>query len=159
MSSLASHGARLVLPLRRLQVVPDLAETPSRHLDLVERPAPAVTAWCAQIRASREAAVLVEGTGRVAALSGEAARLWEVDSDAAVGVRLLDLLTVVDFTQSAAPLADAEMHVPPLRALFHGRLTRGLVRLRSQDGSLATYDAVGVPLDGGVGALGFLQPV
>jgi PAS domain-containing protein len=159
-STAAEAGARLVLPLRRLHAVPEPSTTVApRRLDLDERPAPAVAAWATQVRASREAAVLVDATGRVVALSDEAARQWGVGADAAVGVRLLDLLTVVDFTEGAVALADAEMHVPPLRALFSGRMARGLVRVRTGAGALATYDVVGVPLESGVGAVGFVQLV
>ena len=113
--------------------------------------------WADQVRSAEEACLLVDGAGRVTALSRAAALLLQTDPVACTGVRLLDLLTVVDFTETGVPLADPLPAVPPLRSLASGRLTRGLVRVRLPRGTTPTLDVVGVPVTGG--ALAFLSEV
>ena len=92
-------------------------------------------------------------------MSAAAGGLMELQPDGCVGALLLDLVYMVDFTQTGLPLVDAELSAPPLRALRSGRLARGLVRLRLPLSGTLTLDVVGVPLAGGSGALAFLSRV
>lgn len=140
----------LVLPLRRLEP-PPLART--LHLD----PPAALEAWTARVREADEACLLVDAAGRVAAMSDSCSAALGFAKGATTGALLLDLVTMVDFTTAGVPVEDPEVQAPPLRALSSGRLTRGLVRLRA-GATTRTYDVVGVPLAGGVGALGFVAP-
>jgi PAS domain-containing protein len=152
-------GGKLVLPLRQLDPPP----TPfpdtraARHLvrDLEVVPTGALAHWATTARVADEPCLVLDADGRVAALSAGAAELLSVTATAAAGALLVDLVTALDFTASAAPEADLERSLPPLRALG-GVLARGLVRLRQPDGRLVTYDVVSAPLDGGVGSLSFL---
>jgi hypothetical protein len=165
MSTATAPGSRLVLGLRRLEPEVARVDPPpaplhfprSVHLDNL--PAECLASWARQVRDAVEPSLVIDAAGRVAALSPSAAVLLCVDPVAALGERLLDLLVLVDFTETGVPLLDPEMHAPPLRALRSGRLTRALVRLRLPLGSLATYDMVGVPLAHGAGAVAFLTEV
>lgn len=165
MSTATSPGSRLVLGLRRLEpevVRVDPVPAPllfprAIHLDNLH--AECLASWARQVRDAVEPSLVIDAAGRVAAVSSSAAALLSVDTVAAIGARLLDLLVLVDFTESGVPLLDPEMSAPPLRALRSGRLTRALVRLRLPLGSLATYDMVGVPLAHGAGAVAFLTEV
>lgn len=165
--STATAGSRLVLGLHRLA---DLPQQPQAlHLDAAHlnghsngHSAPAaehLASWARQVREAVEPSLVVDADGRIAAVSPGAAVLLGVDPAACTGVRLLDLVVMVDFTQTGVPLVDAEMSAPPLRALRSGRMSRGLVRLRLPRGTMPTYDVVGVPLAHGAGALAFFTEV
>ena len=113
--------------------------------------------WLTQVRTADEACLLLDGAGRVVAMSDAAGAVLAVDPRACVGACLADLLVVIDFTETGVPLPDTRAALPPLRSLSSGRLTRGLVRLRLPLGTTPTLDVVGVPVSGG--ALGFLSEV
>lgn len=167
MSVAARPGARLLLPLHELTLVPvpvqpaPLSRVLALHrmVDLDQPPATSLTAWCAQVREAHEPCLAVDADGRVVALSVSGAALLGAEIHACLGVRLLDLVVMVDFTATGVPLLDPEMCTPPLRALRSRRLTRGLVRLRLTDGRTPTFDVVGVPLADGSGALGYFTEV
>ena len=154
--ALHRRGPQLVLPLRRLapgqvprQVVP--APTLAPVSASLER-------WLTCVRQTAEACLLLDGTGRVAAVSDAAAVLLDGPGDA-VGRPLADVVTALDFTAAGTPDPVPEQALVPLRALRTGALARGLLRLRRPDGGVATYDVVAVPLADLGGALAFLQPV
>lgn len=151
-----AERSSLVLPLRRLAPAPPKVP---RLLHLDGRPSPSVSRWVEQVRDGAECALLVDADGRVAALSLGAAAMLGLDPARSTGALLRDLVRLVDFTTAGLDLADPERHLPPLRAQTTGRMARGLVRLRLPHGAVPTYDAVGVPLAGGAGALGFLSEV
>lgn len=157
----AASGARLVLPLRRLEpeTVQTLPPVVQRTLDLDAHGTGPVAGWVGAVRASQEACLLLETDGRVAAASEAAGPVLGTTASAAVGARFVDLVTAVDFTSGAAPAQELERSIPPLRALTTGGLARGLLRLRSSSGTLVTYDVVAVPLAGQSGALAFFLPV
>lgn len=153
------QGSRLVMPLLRLAGEhPAAAPAPvpvrrTLHLDAVSE---GLVAWAARVREAEEACLLLDDQGRVAAMSREGGALLGLHPSASVGALLLDLVLAVDFTAAAVPLPDPAPKVPPLRALASGSLARGLVRVRRGE-LLATYDVVGVPVQGG--ALAFLTEV
>jgi hypothetical protein len=175
----AEQGPHMMMPLLRLAPPPDEARDDTRDAtpDITGRidggPAPRIprlldlddptdtglAAWVVRIREASEACLVIDRTGRVAAMSGCGGQLLSVDPVAAVGVLLLDLVVLVDFTSTGIPIADPDLQLPPLRALKSGGMARGLVRLRRPHGGLGTYDIVGVPLTGRVGALAFLVEV
>lgn len=169
MSTATAQGSRLVLGLRRLtpevalDIVPADPVPAPLHFPRTEqvdsRPAECLASWARQVRDAVEPSFVIDADARVAAMSPGAGALLGLNPVAAVGSRLLDLLVLVDFTETGVPLRDPEMSAPPLRALRSGRLTRALVRLRLPLGSLPTYDVVGIPLAHGAGAVAFLTEV
>ena len=145
----------LVLPLRRLEPVPEQPPVPrTLHLDGT----PLLDDWATRVRAAAEAMLLVDAGGRRLAVSDSCAVLRGLDGDAAAGAMLLDVVEVVDFTAAAVPVPDPDLQLAPLRALVTGRLGRSLVRLRTGT-STRSYDVVGIPLSDGAGAVGFLAAV
>ncbi len=145
----------LVLPLRRLEPVPDQPPAPrTLHLDGT----PLLDDWATRVRAAAEAMLLVDAAGRLLALSDSCGALLGLDVRAATGEMLLDVVEVVDFTAAAVPVPDPDLQLAPLRALVTGRLGRSLVRLRTGQ-STRSYDVVGIPLSDGAGAVGFLAAV
>ena len=160
----AEQGPQLVMPLLRLAPTgPDVTgridgSPAPRTLHLDDKPDAGLLAWVARVRTAAEPCLLLDADGRVAALSPACGSLLMLDTTAVVGVLLLDLVVMVDFTAAAQPIADADLQAPPLRALLGGGLARGLVRLRRGD-QLTTFDVVGVPLADGAGALGFVSQV
>lgn len=148
-----ARGSRLVMPLRKLD-----APLVSRTLDLDAHGSGPIGVWHAAVTASAEACLLLDRDARVVAASAAVGAVLGTTSDRAVGARFVDLVTAVDFTSGAAPDAELERSVPPLRALATGGLARGLLRLRSAAG-LVTYDVVAVPLAGQSGALAFFLAV
>ena len=164
MTAKSGKPAQLVLPLLRL--VPETDERPAdkpprpvpRRLDLDQRAEEGITAWISRVREALEAVLLVDHEGRLAAMSAGCGELLGLVPAKTVGALLLDLLTLVDFTEAAVPLPDPELQAPPLRVLRNGTMARGLVRIR-RDLHLSSYDVVGIPLAGGVGALAFLVEI
>lgn len=136
-------AAGLRLPLTWL--TPPPAE---RSLDLDT--APALSRWAASVRVAAEAALVLDASGRVVAVSPAATSLLRLSEP--LGARLADLLTVVDPSASALPQPEAIDQLPCLRVL-HGQrsFARALVRLRTSPGpdGLLTLDAVGIAVQGG----------
>jgi hypothetical protein len=116
-------------------------------------------AWAQRVTEAQEIALLVDERGRVVALSTGAALALNLDPATALGRLLLDLIVLVDFSATGVPVEDADVQLPPLKALRSRTMARGLVRLRLARGVLVTYDCVGVPLAGGDGALAFFAEV
>jgi PAS domain-containing protein len=153
------HGARLLLPLRRLAEAADATPGPLRRtLDLDAHGVGPIGVWHAAVQASDEACLLLDSDARVVAASNAVGAVLGTTAASAVGAKFVDLVTAVDFTSGAAPDLELERSVPPLRALATGGLARGLLRLRSSAG-LVTYDVVAVPLAGQSGALAFFLAV
>lgn len=118
-----------------------------------------IAAWSQRVTEAQETCLVLNERGRVVAMSAGTAMSLNLDPAASMGRPLLDLVTLVDFSQTGVPVEDPDVQLPPLKALRTGTLARGLVRLRLAHGLLVTYDVVGVPLAGGQGALGFFSEV
>ena len=151
-------GVSLVFPLHRLPEEPESSQPVARLLHLDAHRHDGLQDWAAQVRDAAEACLLVDRDGRVAAMSGAAGDLLLLDAKASVGALLVDLVSLVDFTATGVPVDDPATALPPLRSLVQQRHQRSLVRTRSGHRT-TTYDMVGVPLHGGIGALGFLTAV
>lgn len=143
-------STELLLPLRRLAADVDGLETAVRR---------ATASWGRVAGTAQDAVLVLDGAGRVTALSPPAAALLGVSVATSTGRRLAELLSPVDFTAAAQPDPDEERALPPVRALVTGVPARGLVRLRRPDGELVTVDAVALPLARRAGVLAFLLPV
>jgi hypothetical protein len=158
--------SELRLPLRRLDAASgcDAAAAgtgsadqvaPSRRLDLEPgelRP------WLDAVRSSEDACLLLDADARVAAVSGRAGVLLDLDDDC-VGRDLATLVRAIDFSSHARPDPDQQRALPPVVALDSGHTARGLLRLRHRDAALVTLDVVSTPLARGAGVLSFLHPV
>ncbi|MCU1673575.1 MAG: hypothetical protein JWN77_1688 [Frankiales bacterium] len=146
-------GSRLLLPLHRLA---DPAPAPPLlrmlHLDQ------AGGDWATAVRSSAECCLLLDRDARVSAASAAAATELGLDARA-LGALFCDLISAVDFTSGAAPDREQERTLPPLRALATGGLARGLVRLRTVEDDLQTFDVVAVPLARQAGVLAFFVRV
>jgi len=118
-----------------------------------------VAAWTRRVSEAQETCLVLNERGRVVALSTGCALSLNLDPTTCIGKPLLDLVVLVDFSQTGVPVDDPDVQLPPLKALRSGSLARGLIRLRLGRGVLVTYDVVGVPLAGGAGALGFFSEV
>jgi len=149
---MTDRRTRLVLPLLAL---PRSEEDLLAQLNLTR----GVAAWAPRIREAEEACLLIDEHGRLVALSTGCALALTIDPVSGVGKNLIELVTMVDFTATGLPVEDPEVQLPPLKALRTNSLARGLVRLRLGKSVTVTYDVVGVPLAGGVGALAFFTEV
>lgn len=152
-------ASALRLPLTWLAVpgpAPTLSPPVPRTLDL--EPPAALARWAATVREATEAVLLLDTEGRVVAVSLALCALLQLEKP--VGVRLPDLVSVVDPSASALPQPEAAEQLPCLRVLRgQGPFARTLVRLRRGPGpdGLLTLDAVGVAVESG--ALGFFSEV
>jgi hypothetical protein len=149
---MSDRRTRLVLPLLAL---------PRSEDDLLVRLTitRGVAAWAPRIREAEEACLLLDENGRLVALSTGCALALTIDPVSGVGQPLVDLVEMVDFSATGLRVEDPEVQLPPLKALRTDSLARGLVRLRLGKTVTVTYDVVGVPLAGGVGALAFFSEV
>ena len=118
-----------------------------------------IASWAQRITEAQETALLLNDRGRVVAISTGAALALDLDVTTCLGRPLLELVVVVDFSETGVPIEDPDVQLPPLKALRSQTMARGLVRLRLKGGVLVTYDCVGVPLAGGAGALAFFAEV
>ena len=128
--------------------------------------------WVGTVLAALEPCLLLDGDGRVRALSGSAAELLGTTPAAAQGRPVESVLTLVDFSRRALPVGDPVLALPALRSVVHRVLARGLLRVHLGEAAsgpggvdnpgfapgAATYDMVSVPVAGG-GALAFLLPL
>lgn len=137
----------LLLPLLALPRTPDTPLVGS------------VAEWAKRITEAQETCLLLDDRGRVVALSAGCALSLNLDPRTAHGKPLRELVALVDFSATGLPVEDPELQLPPLKALRSATMARGLVRLRLGREVVTTYDVVGVPLAGGVGALGFFSEV
>lgn len=144
-----SDAKKLLLPLRELR--PRQAGDDALTGSVLE--------WAQRVTQAQETCLLLNDRGRVVALSTGCALSLNLDAQTALGKPLLDLVALVDFSATGVPVDDADVQLPPLKALRNNSLARGLVRLRLGRGVLVTYDVVGVPLAGGAGALAFFSEV
>ena len=157
-------GAPLVLDLDAARPAPP-AERPAGH-EAARRPRcdprsrevrPGLGRWSVTVRQADEPALLVDGEGRVVALSRAACAQLQLSSRS-IGMRLTEVLEVVDHTAAALAVPDAVGQLPPLRVLAgDSPLARSLVRLRSPGSGVTTWDVVGVAVAGG--ALAFFSVV
>ena len=148
--STPGKGPSLLLPLLAL---------PREELAAGEPYAGSVGEWAKRITEAQETCVLVDERGHVVALSRGCALLLDHGTSDAIGRPLRELVSIVDFSATGVPVDEPEVHLPPLKALRSAAMARGLVRLRLAADVAVTYDVVGVPLAGGVGALGFFGEV
>jgi hypothetical protein len=118
-----------------------------------------IASWAQRVTQAQETCLVLNERGRLVALSPGCALALNLDVTTCIGKPLLDLVVLVDFSQTGVPVEDPDVQLPPLRALRTGSMARGLIRLRLGRGVLVTYDVVGVPLAGGQGALGFFSEV
>jgi PAS domain-containing protein len=129
-------------------------------IPLVQRPAPELAplretlrVWVSVVNASSDTCLVLDRNGRVAGLSASAAALVGERSADVVGRRLVgDVFVIVDFSSAAEPVGDRAI-VPATQALDSNVLSRGLVRLRRDDGATVTVDCVAAPLHGADGSI------
>ncbi|MCA1712545.1 MAG: hypothetical protein LC789_13290 [Actinobacteria bacterium] len=146
-------GARLLLPLHRLED-PGIEPPLLRMLHLDQEGGD----WATAVRSSGECCLLLDRGSRVSAASPPAMSTLGL-APSALGARFADLIRAVDFTSGGAPDPEQDRALPPLRALATGGLARGLVRVRTADDDLVTYDVVAVPLTRQGGVLAFFVRV
>lgn len=144
--------SQLLLPLCQLVAEPALGR---RALDLEPG---ALRPWIEAVRTSADACFVLDGRGRLAAVSPAALVLLDLDDDRE-GVDFGELVRAVDFTAGARPVPDQRLGLPPLQALQAGITMRALVRLRHRDAALVTLDVVSVVLSPSAGTLSFVQVV
>jgi PAS domain-containing protein len=129
-------------------------------IPLVQRPLPELVplretlrAWVSVVATSPDACLVLDREGRVAGLSTSAAALVGEQAVDVVGRRLVgDVFLIIDFSSAAEPVGDHAL-VPATQALQADVLSRGLVRLRRNDGVTVTVDCVAAPLHAADGSV------
>ncbi len=121
--------------------------------------------WAASLTTAEESCLVIDAAGIIVAASASCARLFCLSQPSELtGRHMLDheVLYLIDFTAAGNELGESEREqIPPMLALTSGRLARGLMRVRSGEGSL-TLDSIATPLrqDGEVvGSLSFFAVV
>jgi PAS domain-containing protein len=112
-----------------------------------------VRPWVDAVAAAADPCLVLLPDGRLAAASASAAALFGRPGTEIIGRRLLEVLAVIDFTAAARPDTDYAERIAPLLVLRSGAPARGLLRIRRDDGSRLTLDAVAAPLRGPAGAI------
>jgi len=120
--------------------------------------------WALAVSSAAEPCLLLDGSGTVVAASRSCSALFGVAPAEAVGRHILDgVLILLDFNTVSGELPDWEADkIPPLLAGASGGLARGLMRVRGEDGTPRTVDAISTPLREGTtvaGSLTFFAPV
>lgn len=110
--------------------------------------------WIDAVATATDPCLVLLADGRLAAASAPVAALFGRPVAEIVGRRLLDeVIAVIDFTAGARPDSDYADRIPPLLVLRSGSPARGLLRIRRDDGSRVTLDAVAAPLRGPAGEI------
>lgn len=147
----------ILVPVTRIAA---LAETPSGppadHLDPLAH-------WVRVARAALESCLVLDAGGRVAAMSPRACELLGGVQHAEGRALVDEVLALVDFSDGAQPANAAARRIPPLIAALEDQLSRGIMRVRLDDGRRLMLDAVSTPLHDQmhrvVGSLSFLSAV
>jgi PAS domain-containing protein len=128
---------RMILPIRPIAgaVVPAVLDD-------------ALGEWSKVVGGSLDACLVLDDVCRVAAISAAAARYVGEPADAILGRFLLEVISIVDFTEVAAPGEAYKRSIAPIAAVRDNHLHRGLLRLRRTDGQRVTLDAVAAPIRG-----------
>ena len=117
--------------------------------------------WALAVADAEEPSLVVDVDEVIVALSPACHELFGLERSA-VGRKLLEVLHLLDFSQTGGALGPGEVNkIPPLLALASGRLARGLLRVEYRDGA-CTLDAIATPLvddAGTTGSLTFFSPV
>lgn len=118
-----------------------------------------VDRWTFAVDGATEPCLVIDIGAVIAAVSAPACELlgFARPEDAVGQCLYADVLPLVDFTAAAADLAEGEVsRIPPVLALTSGRLARGLMRTRAQNGEIITMDALSTPLREGDTVIGSL---
>jgi hypothetical protein len=122
-----------------------------------------LTHWVRVARAALESCVVLDATGRVAAMSPTACEMLGGVRGAEGRALVDEVLALVDFSDGAQPANAAARRIPPLIAAMENQLSRGIMRVRLDDGRRVMLDAVSTPLHDHtarvVGSLSFLSAV
>ena len=140
-----------------------LAAPPPPHSAPVPESVDALGHWVAVARAALESCLVLDAHGRVAAMSPTARDLLG-GVQGVEGRALVDeVLALVDFSDGAQPANAAARRIPPLISALENQLSRGIMRVRLDDGRRLMLDAVSTPLHDAkrnvIGSLSFLSAV
>jgi PAS domain-containing protein len=118
-----------------------------------------VERWAATVLAATEPCLIINTEGRIAAVSPAGCELLGLDKPSeAIGEKLIEAISLIDFTANAGALEEPESgNIPPLLAVRSERLARGLMRVVPEEGQPpVTVDAIATPLSDGEKVLGSL---
>jgi hypothetical protein len=138
----------------------ELSLSPSVTPDWRPQVPPQLNRWVTAVSESDEPALIIDASAVVVASTALCARLLGLPAPGG-GMRLPEVLRLIDFTAAGSDLSETERElIPPLLAVASGRLARGLIRVRTGTGpaDIRTLDAIATPLhaDGvAVGSLTF----
>jgi len=124
-----------------------------------------VDRWAPTVLEADEPCLIIDDDGTVRAFSPACGDLLGLGKPIeAVGQRLADRISLIDFTSNAGALEDHEADkIPPLMAIRSRHLARGLIRVVPEPGRPPlTVDAIATPLFAGervTGSLTFFAPV
>lgn len=146
----------ILVPVVRPEPRPKPSTPPADDLDPLGH-------WVRVARAALESCLVLDASGRVAAMSPMACEMLG-GLQGAEGRALVDeVLALVDFSDGAQPANAAARRIPPLIAAMENQLSRGIMRVRLDDGRRVMLDAVSTPLHDEsqkvVGSLSFLSAV
>lgn len=157
----AGRPAHLLLPL---VLLPSSHSAPSTELGPPGLRAPSGVAaaastelrpWIIAVSLAADPCLVLDVGGRLVASSAATATLVGRPIPDMVGRLLVpELLSLIDFTAAARPGDDYVDRIPPLLVLRSGAPARGLLRIRRDDGSRLTLDAVAAPLRDWSGVVG-----
>jgi hypothetical protein len=128
---------RMILPIRPIAgaVVPAALDD-------------ALGQWANVVSGSLDACLVLDDVCRVVAISSTAAAHMGEPAHAMLGRFLLEVIQIVDFTETAGPGEAYKRSIAPVAAVRDDHLHRGLLRLRQADGQRVTLDAVAAPIRG-----------
>jgi hypothetical protein len=111
--------------------------------------------WAKAVADAAESSLVIDTKAEVVALSPTCQEMFGLERSA-IGLHLLDVLRLLDFSTPGGALGRSEAQkIPPLLALDSGRLARGLLRVECRRGP-CTVDAIATPLRDGSGLTGSL---
>jgi len=108
-----------------------------------------VDRWTSTVSEATEPCLIVSDDGVIRAVSVSGGDLLGLGKPIeAVGRRLIERISLIDFTANAATLEELEAeNIPPLLAIRSRHLARGLIRLAAEPGeSPLIVDAIATPL-------------
>jgi PAS domain S-box-containing protein len=118
--------------------------------------------WSAAVAAAHDACFVLDLNGLVISISVAAVSLLGCGDAAVIGRHIIEVINLIDL-ETGAPHPEYATRIPPLAVLNGPGLSRSLIRVRHDNGDVATLDTSSAPIHDVngylLGSVSFVTPI
>jgi PAS domain S-box-containing protein len=118
--------------------------------------------WSAAVAAAHDACFVLDLNGLVISISVAGVSLLGCGDAAVIGRHIVEVINLIDL-ETGAPHPDYATRIPPLAVLNGPGLSRSLIRVRHENGEVATLDTSSAPIHDVngylLGSVSFVTPI